>query len=171
MKLLQISKSSIPNAGLGVYVNQDLQKNDMITVYSGNRITKQEFEELLDKDHKNALEYSVHIPNSSDVILGNTDIRDTQYCGQLINDIACISNKVFNYQEGVTYLESKKKTNCEIMYDALREMFVITATRDINIGEELFLHYGYNYWTYGMELHESEMDDYLNLLDQDSENF
>ena len=46
MKLLQISKSSIPNAGLGVYVNQDLQKDDMITVYSGNRITKQEFEEL-----------------------------------------------------------------------------------------------------------------------------
>ena len=85
---LLITKSTIPNSGNGVFTNTKINKESQITTYRGKRKTKLEFEQLLKNQNKEALHYSVTIPNSSDVIIGNIHTKDLRSCGQFINDSA-----------------------------------------------------------------------------------
>ena len=160
---IYVEQSRIPNAGLGVFTNIFIKKHEIITQYEGNIVTPLQFELLLQQKNREALMYSLEIPDSENIMVGKTyKIKNMQKCGQYINDVSGIFTKRFDYTQGLQYLDSIDKTNCYIIHQ--NQNVYIAASRDIEAHQELYLHYGYGYWTYGMELAEEDMDAYLRTL-------
>ena len=92
----------------------------------------------------NHFDYCVHL-NRNIICIGDPNIKfNSAYLGHYIND-------GFKLKDGNIYIYntiSLKKANCkiEILNKDLPMFIQIIATRDINIGEEIFLHYGAEYW-------------------------
>ena len=128
---LEVKQSTIPDAGNGVFTTAPFSEGDIICVYRG-RIGK-------------------NFGKSSDKVLTiDKDISIDGYnIGSLINDI--IEVKHYSKEDIVKKLLFAQKFdkldleyNCK--FTKKGNVVLITATKDILAGEELFISYGYQYW-------------------------
>jgi hypothetical protein len=147
-------KSTIENAGLGLFTNKSFKKNDIVCYYPPviiyDRINNNIIHDLDNFDHNNLDEYlsGDYIYEQSDISViyyKDVTIKNNMYLGYLMNDNNYNPNKIY----------TKGKNNCtfatapfELTTDCFKNNIpvIIKATRDIKKGDELFLSYGKSYW-------------------------
>ena len=139
-----IKKSSIPGAGMGVFASKNIKKDSIITEYKG-KIYKNSNEQKLKNINKIELdEYTLNLGNGKSII-GDKNCRNVNSCAQLINDRAILDNpQKLIYENANKYIKSIENVNCEFV--TISGKTYAKAVKDIKKGEELFIHYGYNYW-------------------------
>lgn len=121
---LVIKKSTIPNSGKGVFTKVDIEKDDIITEYTGEKVS--------------------HTVGASRVILAQSDsvvYLNKKYLVDTRTDKTCYATYI-NDAEGLNKTGAK---NNVYMVRMKGHIFVV-AKRDIQKGEELFISYGKLYW-------------------------
>lgn len=113
--MVSYKKSSIPNAGNGVFANTDIRKDHAITVYSGEKVD----------DKPNCSEYVIQLQDGSYVI-GDSTPQVGNGLGSFINRLAA-------------------KKNCEIEENEEYQQLIVVATKNIKKGDELFTTYSRGY--------------------------
>ena len=146
---LQVSSSyvypvevkSAGNMGNGVFVTRDVKEGELLCFYDGICCLK--------KEHANIVsgKLGYYQDTSSGFLSGfQTQLRPGG-CGQLINDA---SNDLS------TYGNDEYWTKINTIFDPAKTVFGCYAKRDIRRGEQLFHHYGEDYWkTITKEAHEN----------------
>ena len=141
---IEIRKSSIKNAGNGLFSTNFIPKDTIITEYGGKIVTEQKAQEMDNTNNLESLYYSLNMGNNK-TLIGNKDTKNLQKCGQLINDAGCLKNPDnLDKQDAKKYIKTAEKVNCEFIID--KDKVFIKSIRDIKKDEELFIHYGYDYW-------------------------
>ena len=159
---VELKKSLIH--GLGVFAKQNINKDEIITFYPGdfveyhpnedshlpNHLTilyrsyrfENKFGEESDLKYKDN-DYAFEVNSFYGIIGCNHFTDDPNYLGHFINDGAKTNS---TEKQNEIYLKiSNLKRNCK--FHILKDLHVaIIATKNINIGEELFITYGLNYW-------------------------
>lgn len=156
---IKISKSKIH--GNGIFATKNIKKGQFITIYPvyyifihdkyGNRyliespIVKQK---NLTYNHETIKYYSFYFDEKSFISSDPRIIDDMLFVGHIMNDgIKCKSTNenIIRNEKKVYDKISIHKNNCE--YKIIKNMIiVIVATKDIEMGEELFVKYGFEYW-------------------------
>jgi hypothetical protein len=117
-----VKKSQIPRAGKGLYAKKDFEKGDFICWYMGFLIENVMIEnEYYDSD------YILKLPNKDLYICA----EDEKSCyGRYINDSL-----------------SRRVSNC--IFEAYTDIYSagIKAKRKLRKGDELYISYGYEYWS------------------------
>ena len=122
-KQLYVKKSTIPNAGKGLFTKKFIPKGTMIVEYKGRRSTWKEVE---DEDGKNG--YIFYI-NRNNVIDGQP------YKSALA--------RYANDARGLVKIKGLTN-NCDYIVDGTRAY--IESKKDIPAGSEIFVDYGADYW-------------------------
>lgn len=122
-KFLYVKKSTIPNAGKGLFTKVLIKKGTRIVEYKGRRST---WKEVKDEDGKNGYIFFI---NRNNVIDG---LPYKKALARYANDARGLV-KI----KGLT-------NNCDYMVDGVRAY--IEAKKDIEPGSELFVDYGKDYW-------------------------
>jgi hypothetical protein len=154
-----VKQSLILNAGNGVFTTRNYKKGEFICYY--------DCIEGMITNHKQFI-YSIKCNDKT--YIGYNTIRDINGIGQFINDYSAfelsdddrndqglytvtssvISNKINNYIK-----LSQEKSNVIFKNDTF-DLFKLYAIRDIETGEELYLHYGIDYWITNIQLTTDE---------------
>lgn len=121
-KILMVKKSSLPNAGNGLFVKIDFKKGEMITEYKGRRRTWAQVENDADNG------YIFHIDDDN-VIDAQKNVNTF---GRYANDAAGL-HRVSGLRNNAEYIEESNRV-------------FIRATRNIKAGNEVFVSYGKRYW-------------------------
>jgi SET domain-containing protein len=122
---LRIKKSLIPGTGKGVFTKVDIEKETIVTEFTGEKIS-----------HTVALGRFILKESHSLLYLNKTYSIDS------LKDKECIATYI-NDANGPAKLPGTKNNTAIIV--ARGRLFVI-AKRNIKAGEELFINYGINYW-------------------------
>lgn len=122
-KQLYVKKSTIPNAGKGLFTKKFIPKGTMIVEYKGRRST---WKEVADEDGKNG--YIFYI-NRNNVIDG------LPYKSALA--------RYANDARGLVKIKGLTN-NCDYIVDGTRAY--IESKKDIPAGSEIFVDYGKDYW-------------------------
>jgi SET domain-containing protein len=117
-----VKKSSLPNAGNGLFVKIDFKKGEMITEYKGRRRTWAQVENDADNG------YIFHIDDDN-VIDAQKNVNTF---GRYANDAAGL-HRVSGLRNNAEYIEESNRV-------------FIRATRNIKAGNEVFVSYGKRYW-------------------------
>ena len=120
---LVVKKSTIPNAGKGLFTKVDVVRGTRIVEYVGKITT------WADADYKNGSNPYIFYVNKNHVIDGSTDKKSL---GRYANDA-----------RGLTLIEGLRN-NCKFEKDGLR--VYIVAMKKIAAGDELLVGYGRDYW-------------------------
>jgi hypothetical protein len=150
--------------GFGVFAKQNINKGEIITFYPGdfvqycpnedmyvpNHLTmiyrsqrfENKFGEVTDAKYRDN-DYAFEVNSFYGIIGCNHFTDDPNYLGHFINDGARTNS---TEKSNEIYLQiSNLKRNCQ--FHILKDLHVaIVATKNINIGDELFIRYGLNYW-------------------------
>ena len=159
---VEVKESNIH--GIGVFAKQNILSGELITFYPGDLVEYNPNEDRLIPGHISYVIKSKSLENqfpnktyldlmSNDyafdintkyTMIGHPYFKECMdYVGHLINDGAK-SNSTLKSNE-IYYKISKIKQNCD--FYSLKDLHIaIIATKNINIGEELFIHYGVGYW-------------------------
>jgi len=159
---VELKKSLIH--GLGVFAKQNIIKDEIITFYPGdfveyhpnedshlpNHLTilyrskrfENKFGTVTDAKYRDN-DYAFEVNSFYGIIGCNHFTDDPNYLGHFINDGAKTNS---TEKSNEIYLQiSNLKRNCK--FHIIKDLHVaIVATKNINIGEELFITYGLNYW-------------------------
>lgn len=136
--MTEVRESLIFNAGKGVFSTRSFKKFDVVCTY--NAIKK------IPVTYKDNM-YSIIGPNDEEYV----GIEDTTHgTGQYVNDYANLS--LLDFQDcDITHSEEKIQTyrkkslsKCNVMFK--KGTLDMIATRNIKKGEELYYHYGEDYW-------------------------
>lgn len=122
-KQLYVKKSSIPNAGKGLFTKKPISKGTRIVEYKGKRST---WKEVKDEDGKNG--YIFYI-NRNNVIDGRPDKKALA--------------RYANDARGLVRIKGLLN-NSDYIVDGLKAY--IEAKKDIPAGSEIFVDYGKDYW-------------------------
>lgn len=156
---LEIKQSNIEDAGYGVFATQDFKAGDKLTRYDGYDLL---YFEVHDGDH-----ISQKIDTDEDVytvlthqnyILEGKDGKciygyKKEYLdkhpecgwGSMINDR--FSVKEWTEDSVKKYIEDRGgDTLCTEIYNCITSNYDVIALRDIKAGEELYCHYGIDFW-------------------------
>ena len=151
---VELKQSNIPGAGRGVFATKNIKVGDLITFYPADYIcykyktgeyiilTSEIAHKAGYKDTDCNFEYCLRVDNNYSVIGDPRICNNNTYIGHLIND-GYLPSKTDTSVE--YYLNSSKKSNC-CFHSINGLQMVIIATKDINIGEELYITYGHKYW-------------------------
>lgn len=124
-KYLYLDKSTLPNAGKGLFTKVNIRKGEKIIEYKGRIITWKQHEKLAEQDKGG---YAFYV-NKNYVI----DAYDTpQYFARYANDA-----------RGISRLEGVRNN---AVYEEKKKIVHIVATRNIPAGSEIFVSYGDEYW-------------------------
>lgn len=151
---VEYKQSNILNSGIGIFAIKKITIGEIITFYPGDYILYRKsknkeivilgdiirYKQIKNIDYKN--EYGLNVSDKFS-ICGEPIIRDNPtYLGHLINDgyKPSIKDTEFDYKN-----KSKLYENCEFV-DINGLHTAIVATKDINIGDELYISYGWKYW-------------------------
>ncbi len=121
---LYVKTSQLPNAGKGLFTAINIYKDETISVFKGEVLTEAQIK--------------FRVENGDDkyfISLLDGTIMDSM-------SVDCFA-KYANDANGSS--NAKFKNNAKIALDE-DDNVCITATRNINIGEELFCNYGARYW-------------------------
>jgi len=122
---LVVKKSQIPEAGKGVFTNVDIEKEHVITEFSGEKIS-----------HTIGAARFIMKQSHSILYLNKTYSLDS------LTDPACIATYI-NDAKGINRIPYLR--NNTMLVSVAGRLFVV-AKRNIKKGEELFMSYGENYW-------------------------
>jgi len=137
--------------GYGVFTTRDITAGELVTNYGG--VLRKE------KDISKYYDDSDYIIDtlSSTVADGDKTITDPHRCGQLINDLVHIEPTLEEVKDihsylillKLNYLLRMATEPCVnvVMTGKNPKRTTIHAVRDIKMGEQLSLPYGYTYWT------------------------
>ena len=141
---IEIKKSLIKGAGKGVFSTNFIKKSSFITEYFGKFISQKQANNLEKNKDIEYLHYTINL-NSGELLLGDMTSKNTEKCGQLLNDIKTLKNpKKLILNNAKEYIKSAELVNCEFI-EKNGKMYIVSL-RDIQKGEELYVHYGYGYW-------------------------
>lgn len=123
---LRVKKSFIPDAGFGLFATRDFLKNEYITHYEGDLISRQEALARRSRGEDSHIKCLHLMGDCIDGIKGNSAVKG---CGgaSLVNDA-----------------RSQKGNNTR--FETRNGTIWLRATRDIAKGEELLASYGRTYW-------------------------
>ncbi len=132
---LIIKESQLYNGGLGVYTNEYIEKNTIIDEYYGEKLTT-------------AIggSYVLMIHNKCFI-----DASNEPRCYMAMLNDASYRPKI-NYKKksgrklAKIFIDYNYTNNCEFVLDEINEKAYIKTIININIGEELFVSYGKDYW-------------------------
>jgi len=157
-----IKLSLIKNAGYGVFATRKYKIGDFVCFY-----------DCEEKKITNEVDftYSIKVPFNEKQYVGYTELREKDGTGQFINDFDMfdlndddreneyglfkissikINNKIQHYINA-----SNSHSNVAFSND-ITKMFKLYASKDINENEELYLHYGINYWISKIQITNDE---------------
>ena len=143
--MIEIKKSSIKDAGMGVWSTANIPKDTYLTEYFGEVISPTS-SEIARND-------AVLIIGDGSYLVGAKKYDDTTKCGQIINDYSLPRST--SHEDYLAYKETSKLCNVYFVFDDIVKVY---SHRDIANGEELFFHYGYNYWIKVILNSSSEQD-------------
>lgn len=134
---LRVGKSTIDEAGEGVFVTRDVKAGEVLCEYLGEIVTK-------DKpyDHNVAYETVTGV-----IILGNA-------VASKINDNVHLRKMTYseteNFFKNKIVLRYAHEHNCAYCDESTEGVpkVLIKATKDISSDDELFIDYGINYWVF-----------------------
>ncbi|MBC7381400.1 MAG: SET domain-containing protein-lysine N-methyltransferase [Bacteroidia bacterium] len=121
---LYTQKSQIPDAGKGLFTAVTIFKDEIISYFKGELLSKKE---AVEKINKNEDAYFINMLD------GN--ILDSM-------NVPCFA-KYANDPAGI--IKTSFKSNSKITLDELEQVCLV-AKRKIKTGEEIFCAYGKNYW-------------------------
>lgn len=130
MDKVYLKKSNIKNAGNGLFSNKHFIKGEIITFYSGKVINI--------KDYEVNSDYALNVGNK--IILGNKLFNNSDNAAQFINDIGSI----YNIKSIKRYIETINSTNSYLVEHD--NNFLAVCIKNIQPGDEIYFHYGINYW-------------------------
>ena len=153
-----VKKSSIINAGNGVFARKKIYKNEFVCFYDGRDIPSSDVQ--TDQEALKLCDYiAAHPAGIPKIRVGYTLVQTPNGVGQLINDclmftilpedknqqsLATLSSKRINSKIATYVAQSSDRAS--VSYERDRPAFHLYATRDIDEDEEIFLHYGIDYW-------------------------
>lgn len=120
---LLVKKSSIPNAGDGLYALKEFKQGEFIADYKGEVLTKVQRDERYGRTQQDLAPYAFQASQNKII-----DSACHRYIGAYANSKPNHNNATFSVHQG------KVK---------------IKATKKIKVGDEVFLSYGASYFTHG----------------------
>jgi hypothetical protein len=146
-----IKKSLIDNSGNGLFTTKSYKEGEFICYYDGEERNIESLNDAI---------YSIGNPFNNKILIGYNYKKNENGVGQLINDYCIFQLTDDDINENGTYKLSSKKINRKIneynsmsklksnivFKDKFKDKFKLYASKDINENEELYLHYGINYW-------------------------
>ncbi len=137
-KDLKIKKSTLPNAGKGLYTERDIKKGERFIEYLGEIITDKECEKRAEKD-KYGYAFSI---NKKKVI-----------------DAFNTPEALARYANDARGLVKIKGLSNNASYEVWKNRGWIKAEKNIKAGSEIFVSYGAEYWRdirYNIKLEEEK---------------
>src|SRR5688572_23961937 len=121
-KELEVKKSTLPGAGLGLFTKSNISKGTRIVEYKGRRTVWKEVE----NDYKNGYIYTI----------------DPQH----VIDAKTYKKALARYANDAQGMVKKNgvRNNARYVVDGLKVF--IQAVKDIPMGSEIFVSYGKEYW-------------------------
>jgi hypothetical protein len=123
-KFLVVKKSTLPNAGKGLFTKVDIKKGTYIVEYKGQIVTWKEVEKMADDRN------------------GYVFFFTNKYCIDAWKTKKSVAHFA-NDAKGITRIDGLKN-NCEYITDKKR--CYIEAVKNIPAGSEIFVGYGSDYW-------------------------
>jgi SET domain-containing protein len=133
---LVVKKSTLPNAGKGLFITRDVKKGERICEYLGEVITEKELDERAEND---IYGYAFYISKKKCI--------DAYYVPEALARFA-------NDAKGLTRVKGITN-NCS--YEVWKNRGWIVAEKNIKAGSELLVSYGNEYWKdikYNIKLEE-----------------
>ncbi|MDP2388097.1 MAG: SET domain-containing protein [Bacteroidota bacterium] len=124
---LTVKKSTLPNAGKGLFTKDPIKKGEKVIEYLGEIIDWKEYERRVAKDEDG---YLFFINKKHCIDAFNTP----EHIARFANDAEGLS-KIKGLKNNAEYAIEKKTNRC-----------FIVAKRDIAKGEEIFVSYTKEYW-------------------------
>lgn len=141
---LSLKKSTIPNAGNGLFTNNAIKKNSIITELAGKLVDLKEYSRLLEKDDIDAKFYSIAIKNKF-IIPNRHETTNNKKLGHMINDIGLVKNsELYDIDKIDEYVKNIRYINC--IFFPIGDKMYIKAIKNIPKNSELLTHYGTTYW-------------------------
>ncbi len=141
---LSLKKSKIPNGGNGLFTNNSIKKDSIITELTGKLVDFKEYLRLIENDDINAKSYSIQISDKY-IVPNRHKISNNKKLGHMINDIGMIKNsELYDIDKMNEYVKSIQNINC-IFFPIGNKMY-IKAIKNIPKNTELLTHYGIDYW-------------------------
>jgi hypothetical protein len=156
-----IKKSLIENAGNGLFATKKYKKGDLICFYDCEERNINSIDDFV---------YSIINPFNKKLYIGYRDLMNENGTGQFINDYCMFNLNDYDRNENGFYKLSSRMIN-----DKIREyvhiskthqniefknnntnLLNIYASKDINENDELYLHYGIEYWISKIQLTTDE---------------
>ncbi|MBK7964796.1 MAG: SET domain-containing protein-lysine N-methyltransferase [Bacteroidetes bacterium] len=129
--VVKIKTSQLPNAGKGLFALVEFKRGDIVCEYEGEIVTWAECERRSNEGHEG---YAFFMTNNLCV-----DAYFTPWAfGRYANDARGVG-RVNGLRNNAQY-EIKRR-------DGVQKVFIV-ATRTIQPGQEVFVHYGDDYWRY-----------------------
>lgn len=122
---LVVKKSTLPNAGKGLFTKRDIKKGERIIEYLGEIITEKELDKRAEND---IYGYAFYISPKKCI--------DAYYTPEALARYA-------NDAAGLSRVPGLRNNS---VYDIWKNRGWIQATRNIKAGEEIFVSYGASYW-------------------------
>ncbi len=122
---LIVKKSQLPQAGKGLFTTKSIKKNTKIIEYKGEIIDWKEYCKRVKEDKDG---YLFHITNKKCIDAYNTPQHKARYA---------------NDARGLIKIKGLKNN---AIYEVIDGKCYIVSTRNINIGEEIFVDYTKEYW-------------------------
>ncbi len=120
---LVVKKSSIPNAGKGLFTKQTIEKGTDILEYTG-KVTSWN-----DANHKGGKNLYIFYVNKNHVV-----------------DASVKGNNLARYVNDAQGLSKIKGILNNCIYEIKNNKVILVSTKRIKAGEELFVEYGKDYW-------------------------
>lgn len=152
---LVLKSSTIPDprAGLGVFADERIPKNSLITIYGGKYLSEKEAKRLDSQTHVRTL-VSQHSAVDADIAQNSftaQDLVDKHAVGGFVNSnhntdkkLNCKYKQVECYWKDFPRVDNPVDQPSNMQYSV--EHIMMQATENIERGEELFTSYDNNYW-------------------------
>lgn len=135
-KKYYLDRSTIKQAGYGVYCKRDIQAKTRVDEYVGEIIDDEEGAKRQDKTYFFRVMYKD----------GNSHIIDA---------LPHEHSNIMKFVNGVKTAQQRKRQNCEAYQHGSKIYY--RTTRDVKAGEELLVDYGPTYWLKPEELEQLQL--------------
>lgn len=126
---LYVSKSSIINSGDGIFTNDFIKADTFIDLYMGKYVEHLVGGEYFFRIDENGGINSIDLPRCYMAMLNDASYRPT------------------SKRKLRKFIDHDYKNNCIFKVDVINKKIEIHSLVDIQIGEELFISYGCEYWS------------------------
>lgn len=178
VNLIEIKKSLIPNAGLGVFAVCDIPPNTYLTIYPGPLIPNRDIflkknKNILTRSKKYIQVFTEDLPSADyaanlatinpfpenylGVLAPDPKCKNLTACAHLANDAHKLSDFVGSNQAKLSEVElylvnSSKKSNLYLVANISEKVYYAYSSRFINAGEEIYHFYGLPYWSFNEQI-------------------